>query len=114
MNEARSQNDDKALPLSYHWNRSQSNLALVGAFMFAGLAGLAYVAGDSHKVDIDALCAPENMACHDYVEAKMEQERLAVPLLVLIIGGGMGLSRASHFYRRAEEIRQQHEGPSVI
>lgn len=109
-NETTTKQTTDRLPVSYHWNRSQSFLAAGCAVAFAGVAGLAYVIGDVNQPDVNALCAPDNEACHRYVEEKAQQDKIFLSGMILVIGGGIGMSRASRFYRRAEEIKQDYEG----
>lgn len=101
------------LPQAYHWNRVQSFLAAGCAVAFAGVAGFAYIAGDAEKHDPAELCAPDNAACHRFVDEQNDKDRLFLSGLILVVGGGMALSRASSFYRRAEAIRQEHVGASL-
>lgn len=97
------------LPEVYYEYRKRSFLAAGLAVAFAGVAGWAYVNAGENRQDPSELCTHENTACYQYVEEKNEQEKFLLSGLVLVIGSGMALSRASSLYHRAENIREKHE-----
>jgi hypothetical protein len=105
-----SNNNEASLPQSYHWNRAQSRLSLIGAGAFFAMAGAAYVIGGANVADVNEICAPENTACIEYVEGKNFQDKIILSGLFLVVAG-VGLSISSQQLKRAEEIKEKHTAP---
>lgn len=107
--------ETNTLPQSYHWNKAQANIALFGGGgLTAVFTTLAFMHGGANKVEAHEVCAPENTACYEYVQAQEENNRLLLGISVLGVFGIGTVLTAANYSRRAEEIKIDHEGPGIL
>lgn len=107
-----SKTNEEILPQSYYWNKAQSRLSFIAGGAFCAMACAAYVLGGSNQPDADELCAPENVACHEYVETQSFNSKAFLSGL-FVLAGGVGFARSSRFYENAEKIKDNIQAPGI-